>query len=386
MSDELNWGYEMHDFSAIEATLKKFHPIENSYQYNSENIEAFRGYKDIQEIIHDNFLTTKSYKERWVLFKKFLEKALKKPVEELMTISYPCYSGSVTLEKETHKNISHTKELHFFISLLGPYYSILGFDKCSIRLKQNTLPFEIEKAHMERVFHEDLAVTVSPYLEFEEPFIQMQKKILEYFPDLKFIPFKINQIKINGSTLLFREDVPLFKHSVFSALFQPENLFHSDFLESAKKIRGDIFFGLDEWAKIKKPNKSRLEEIRNILLKNSLNNKSVKTFHKVWMLKYATKLPNKYNGMLMLLSPPVVMDLTDENTATIISQENEEPTISKYSIIDHEIVIDTFQFTAGLRIKLLEKKQLILILFVNYHDGEKTLRADILELTYVEYR
>lgn len=385
MSDKLNWGYEEHDFSAIQATLMKYHPIENPHQYNKENIEEFKGFKEIEDIIHDNFLITKNYRNRWLHFRKFLENELKKPIQELMHIGYPCYSGALTLAEETEKNLTHTKELHFYISLLGPYYTILGFDKCRVRLPEITLKLNGEKEIRDIPFPANVAVTVSPYLEYEVPFLQLQKKILEYFPDMKFIPFNLNRIKIEGSTLLFRADEPLFRHTVFNALFQPENLFHTNIFEPKSIARGDIFYGLDEWLKIKKPDKNRLEEIRNDLLKNPLNGESITSLHKVWKLQTASRIPGVFKGMLG--APFLILDLTDKNIATIISKENTEPEFSKYSIVDNEIKIDLYNDSvAGFRVEQLGEMSLKLIVNVNLHNGERLIKGDVLEMIFEIYR
>jgi hypothetical protein len=255
MTNKLNWGYEKHDFSPIQETLIKYYPIENP-QYNEENIEDFKGFKDVCEIIQDNFINTRNYKKRWTHFRTFLEQELKKTVIESMTINHPCYAGIITLQEETYNNLTYTKELHFFISLLGPYYTMFGIDKCRLKLQESRQMPGKDNDILQMPFNANLALTASPYLEFEEPFLQLQGKILEYFPSLMFVPYNINRIKVEGISLVSRGGISPVKNSVFSALFQSSNGYQSNFFES--KTRGSTFFGFDEWLIIKKPDKNRI--------------------------------------------------------------------------------------------------------------------------------
>jgi len=78
MTEKLNWGYEIHDFSSIQETLSKYFPIKNPELYNKKNIGDFKGVKEIEEVLNDNFCTNKRYKERWGKFKQFLKQELKK--------------------------------------------------------------------------------------------------------------------------------------------------------------------------------------------------------------------------------------------------------------------------------------------------------------------
>jgi hypothetical protein len=114
-----------------------------------------------------------------------------------MNAFFPCYSGFVILQKETSNHSQ--KELHFFISLLGPYYCILG--KTQTRDK--------------------VSLTVSPYQDFEISFQLLQRKITEYFPKLRFIPFDIAMKKLPGISLLYPGASEHLKDTIFSGLFDP---------------------------------------------------------------------------------------------------------------------------------------------------------------------
>lgn len=382
MTDKLNWGYDKHDFSSIKETLIKFYPIEKHHQYNEDSIRDFKGVKEIEEILNDNFFTTKIYKERWGKFKKFLKEELKKPIHESIIAFYPCYSGIVVLKKEKNKNLTYTKELHFFISLLGSYYTIFGIDKCEIILQEMIPTLNGGEELLNLSYDANLVITVSPYLEFQEPFQELQKKIIKYFPSLKFIPYNINLEKAEGVSLLYPDSQAEVKDSVFSALFRPENYFNSE-------TRGDPHFGFDEWLIIKKLDNGRIEGMKKGLFEKSLKTESILTVNKVWKFKACNPIPGKSEmGNLSFFGMDSfrILDLTDQEFLTIISNEDEEPVVSRYSIVDNEIRMDHFQNKIGLRISGLGNKELKLILHANIIFGEKIIKGDIFEMTYESYK
>lgn len=173
---------------------------------------------------------------------------------------YPCYSGFITLKKENFKNLTYTKELHFFISLLGPYYTILGIDRSEVELEEVLPDLNGSEKIRDRVYNANQVITVSPHQEYKELFLILQNKILDYFPSLKYIPYEINRKKIKGISLVYPDCEAKVKGSVFSALFRPDDSFNS-------KTRGDTFFGFDEWLIIKKLDRNRIKEIHETLLK-----------------------------------------------------------------------------------------------------------------------
>lgn len=320
MNDKLNWGYQKHDFSSIQETLSKYFPVENPEHYNKKNIGDFKGVKAIEEILDDNFCTNKRYLERWGKFKKFLKQELKKPIHETMIAWYPCYSGFITLKKEKFKNITYTKELHFFISLLGPYYTILGIDRSEVELEEVYPDLDSSEKIKYRVYDASHVLTVSPYQEYKELFLILQNKVLEYFPSFKYIPYDINKKKVKGISLVYPDCEAKVKGSVFSALFRPEVSFNTE-------TRGETSFGFNEWLIVKKLDRNRIKEIHEALVKKALKDEFNLTIHKVWKLKAANRIPMKISGMFGM-DPIKIVDLTDNNIITIISKEDEEPGIS----------------------------------------------------------
>lgn len=378
MRDKLNWGYSNHDFSAIHETISKYYPIEDPHKYYEKKIGDFKGVNKIEKILHDNFFNTKNYRERWGKFKKFLKQELKMPIHESMVAFYPCYSGILKLKKEKSKNgNTYSKELHFFISLLGPYYTILGIDKSEINLEEIFPRLKGGEELRSRSFAANLAITVSPYLEYKDSFLLLQEKILKYFPSLKFIPYDISIKKAKNIAFLNPDSEA--EDFVFSALFRPDNFFNAE-------TRGDTYFGFDEWLIVKKPDKKN-NKIKEDLLKKSLKVGSRLTVHKVWKFKAANIIPINSNIGMFGLDLFEVLDLTDINFATIIFKEDEEPVISNYAIVDKEIKIERFQNKLKFRIPELQENELKIIVKIDLIVNEqKTIKGDILEMIFEVYK
>ena len=377
MNTDFRFG--KYDFTPIEDTIRTYYPIENPEKYDDKNVYEFPGFEKLNEVINDNFDIQKHYSERWVKFKNFLKLELKKPVQETMSAFHPCYSGKVVLKKEKNTSLVYRKELHFYISLLGPYYSIIGLDSSEILLEHTFSTTEETRLVPYRANH---AITVSPFLEYEEQFTLLQEKIVEYFPDYKFVPFKISMRNIPGTSLFEPYNEDILKDSVFYALFRPDDIFNT-------QTRGDNFFGALDWLKVKKLNKIRLEQIREDFLKKSDINKSDLTLHKVWKLQTTTRLPStqKNGGASITLDSIQVLDLSDATSAVITTEENEEPSSTAYSIINDEIRFDHFTSDAIMLIisdLTINQLKVIVRLNVQLKDDQK-LEGDVFELIYIPY-
>jgi len=373
MADKFNWGYSKHDFSSIHETLGTYFPIENPDQHIGKDIRDFEGVKKVEEILKGNFFTDKNYRERWGKFRKFLKEELKEPIHESMVAFYPCYSGIVILKEEKSNNLTYTKELHFFISLLGPFYTILGIDKAEIALEH----LDRDEENSSRSYEANLVVTVSPYLEYQEPFSILQKKIIEYFPSLKFIPYEVNIEKVDGISLIYPDTEGDAKNSVFSALFRPDNYFNTE-------TRGNRHYGFDEWLIVQKLDIEQIREIKEGLLKRSLKVESELSVHKVWRLTEANYILNDISIIVDLVQ---VIDLSESNFATLILKEDEEPLISNYSIEGDRIDIEHFQGRISFRIQELDVNRLKLILHVDFiTNDEEAYKYDVFEMIFEVYK
>lgn len=383
MSLEDHFTYDTHryNFEPIYETIRRYYPIENP-EINAENIERFSGFIESGELINENFFNQKNYRERWGKFKKFLKQELKKPVRETMSLFYPCYSGSVTLNEIKEEGYSIHKELHFYISLLGPYYSVSGIDRSEIVLDEERPATIGSKEEKVKVSYSAVnAITVSPYLEYEASFKLLQSKIEEYFPEYRFIPFKIGKKRIPGISLIHQDSKEHLRDSVFSALFRPD----IDFAHE----RGDGYYGYDYWLRVKPLPPEEFKKIIDGLLKRSLVNFDTLTLHKVWKFKSAYPIfsnPAVSNMTFVSVDLMDILDLTDRSTAFIITNENRAPEEVSYTISDNEIHFDYPDSNMSFKVSKLTVNELVLTMRINsFEKGNITLQGDIVEMIFERF-
>jgi hypothetical protein len=380
MKNNLIWEYKKHDFSEIKETILKFYSIEDFNIQFQDRVEMHDSRSDIGEIINENFIVTTNYKSRWRKFFAYLNKELSSPPLETMIAFYPCYSGKIILHKESFNDLIYTKELHFFISLLGPYYSIFGLDKCMVALEEEMPILNNDFKTKKRPYEANLVLTVSPYLEFEASFIELQKKIRDYFPTFKFIPFVINRKEVEGISLDSLNLNVNNKELVFSLLYRPEK-----YLEL--QVRGDVYFGFDEWSKIKKLSKDQVDKVKEDLLRKSISIMPSNSIHKVWKFKSLNRIvKNKEANLMIGVDTIQVLDLTDKNKAVVYACYDEEPKISNYSMFNNHILLDFPQEDTSFQIKKISSNELILIMQFNLKSGEQIAVQEVdLELFFEVY-
>jgi hypothetical protein len=372
-NNRANFNYTEHDFTPIYDTLTIYFPIENPYLFNEENIKEFHGVEKINNLLRDHFFNKKNYTQRWGSFRKHLKRHWKKSFEETMVAFYPCYSGRIILHSQKTNNHTYTKELHFYISLLGPYYSIMGIDRSEITLHENWESFADHLKKSDVSYEADHVITVSPYQEYADDFKTLQTQITSFFEGLRFVPFKINLKKIQGISIVYTDTEEYLRNTVFSALFRP--------LKITSRVRGDVRYGFDEWLKIKKLDESKIKQVRKDLLSRCSLNDSEISIHKIW--RQISITPLKLNPSLGNLSIGMetinVIDLCDPTIIYLYTEEDKEPGSFKYTIANNEISLKDHQ-ELTFKIKILEKHTLTLIINLKLKRSDISLKVDVAEM------
>lgn len=116
------------DFSLIADTIKEYFPIGNKTRLTSNNVTASLDFKKIGKIFNDEFLNQKAYRAKWGKLTSNLKKAFKKPVHGHPDLSGCGFFGEVIIEEDKKPNFIRQKSLKFYVSILGPFFSIHGVD------------------------------------------------------------------------------------------------------------------------------------------------------------------------------------------------------------------------------------------------------------------
>ncbi len=213
------------DFWRIYDAIKRFYPI-GIRKDESKMYFSYPGLKELEDIVADNIHDRNHFIERWVNFTKDIEKQIGKEVIGTTYGQAPSFSSTVLLDTISLNDLTRTKELHFFVSLVGPFYTIVGQDNNAIKVDDR------------RSYSSTNYLIVSPEKEFAETFDFLCEKIEDRFKGYRFVPFEIYQQTIDGLEVRYSEEN---LNSVFHALFND----HIDMIDWRKV--GNDYFKSEDW-------------------------------------------------------------------------------------------------------------------------------------------
>lgn len=229
--------YDNHDFQRIYDCIKEYYPIEDAKRATPESIALTEGWKKMSALMNDNFVIQKNYRAKWSKFNQFLKKQIKKPVHSTMTLFNCCYSGEVVIEEIKGKDFIKHKKLEFYISVLGPFFSIIGVDS-SIAFMPVDSFFGPPLGH----FIAKHCVTIAPVFEYETQFKLLEEKIRESFPGYSFVPYEIGMSTIPNISV----DDDTYDRDINDSIY--EGLFGEIALHDIVS-RGDKRYGFTDWIK-----------------------------------------------------------------------------------------------------------------------------------------
>ncbi|MDI3321492.1 hypothetical protein [Pinibacter soli] len=221
------FSYDKFDFWPIYQTIIRFYPL-GIKKDETKFFFEYPGYKELRKIITDE-IVDKTQFEHWNNFTNQIAKETGKYVFGTTNILNPCLSSYIELEKNIADNLIRTKELHFYVSLLGPFYTVFGQDKNTVKMEDNDS------------YHSTNYFAVSPENEFAEGFNIVCEKIEKQFKGFRFVPFHIYQQKVEG--LFIHNWNENATSSVFHALFN-----NSIDFDNVRTL-GKEFYKSEDWIK-----------------------------------------------------------------------------------------------------------------------------------------
>lgn len=220
----LYFNADKYEFWEIYERIKLFYPI-GIGKADREFYYSFPGLKALQQQLVENFHDTQQYEVRWTGFLRQLEEVFGRRVVDTTYGQKPAFSASIELEKTENDNLTRRKEFHFFVSVLGPFYTVIGCDVNTVTLGPSH--------YMSTNY-----LVISPEQEFAAPFNNLCDIIEARFSGFRFVPFYICEATINGLCVAdWVED----HSSVFNALF-------GDFLDRHPSATiGISHYKSDDW-------------------------------------------------------------------------------------------------------------------------------------------
>lgn len=222
----LYFNHDKFDFWEVYERIKRFYPI-GVKKDESRLYYSYPALKELEAIVADNIHNDKHLEERWESFTKEIKTIIGKEIIGTTDGQAPSFSSFVLLEQTALDNLTRTKELHFFVSLVGPFYTIIGADINTVK---------IDKRH----YRTTSFLVVSPENEFAETFRLLCDRIENRFNGYRFVPFELCKQTIDGLDVRYTDEN---LNSVFHALFNN----HIE-LDTWRTI-GESYFRSECWIK-----------------------------------------------------------------------------------------------------------------------------------------
>lgn len=222
----LQFNSDKFDFWKIYDSIKRYYPI-GIKKDESKMFFSYPGLKDLEDIIVDNIHDDNNFNTVWGDFIKEIERQIGKEIIGTTYGQAPSFSSYVLLDRISLDNLTRTKELHFFVSLVGPFYTIIGQDNNTVK---------IGDYHYKSTSY----LVVSPEYEFTEIFRLLCDKIESCFKGFRFVPFGLCKQTIGGLDVRYSDGN---LNAVFHALFND----HID-TTICRKI-GNDYYKSEDWIK-----------------------------------------------------------------------------------------------------------------------------------------
>lgn len=196
--------------------IKQEDPIYNKYV----------GTQVLNSIIEENILNNEIFVSRWE--KDFLDKLEKRINHKIIGATLglvPNIGGLIELYESDDLRNRH--QMHFYVSLIKSYYSIQFIKSYKyMKHKNGDIGWGAEEL---------IVSPVDGY--YKELFFEIENYIKEKLPDAKFLPYSIDQLKLEGLQVSysFLEDCEIGR-----------GFFHKFFAYEAIKITGDINYRINE--------------------------------------------------------------------------------------------------------------------------------------------
>ncbi len=221
-----------HDFWPVYQAIQKYYPL--GIHRKSSCFDEYPGMKALEEILVKNIHDSEYFQTVWVSFQKKLQQEFGKEVIGTTFGQAPSFSAFMKIHSRMQDQGIIQKELHFALSLIGPFYTIYGRD-----MARQSYPAAPDKPAVS--YESTIAFTVSPYQEFEKIFLGLQQCITAHFAQVRFIPYLIGQSYIEGLRVRYCDlKVNTIYHALFNHLFPTAT-------DNPVRVRGNKFYGFKEW-------------------------------------------------------------------------------------------------------------------------------------------
>lgn len=195
---------EKFDFWSVYKSIIEYYPIGIDNVYPGPFFE-YDGIKKLEDIVVKKVHDDKNFQNEWSNYWDTVSEEIGLPIIGTTYGQAPSFSSFILLKEEKGQHCDYFEELHFCVSFVGPFYTIISQSRTEIHGQDKFTRFKAVNK-----------VTSSPTPETKRYFELLAKKIESKYPDYKFVPYHINELFIEGLRVRYRDE----KHNrVYNALF-----------------------------------------------------------------------------------------------------------------------------------------------------------------------
>ena len=235
MTENFDFNNEDYNFWSIYESIKNYYPLGIDNNYPGIFFDYW-GIKKLEELVVAKVHNNENYRLEWKDYCDELSKEINLPIIGTTYGQAPSFSGYIELKKEKGTTCDYSEELHFAVSFIGPFYSIIG---------QSTTVVNQLDGENQAFYSAVNRITVSPDSETEKYFDFLSDKIVSRFKEYRFVPYNINKQTLEGLRVRYRDEkVNRIYHALFNDIIQ-----FSDYGKYEPLIMGDEFYRYEEWAR-----------------------------------------------------------------------------------------------------------------------------------------
>ncbi len=364
--------YRDHDFTLISDAIKEYFPVDSPERLTPQTVLSSPGWKKMGEIVNKEFLAEKAYHDKWGKLTSNLKKVFKKPVSGHPDLAGGGFFGEVIIEEDKKPDFIRQKSLRFYISIIGPFFSIHGVDSSIAILEIESRVKDFNKGN----FAATHAITISPAFEYQELFNKLEDELRAFFPGYLFVPYLVGMTTMKNISVADELRDTRSMDTIYEALFGYGSV-------QECLTRGDRNYGMNDWVK---PLDTKEQSLIDLISQHVIEAPSDITLHKVWKLQESKGLDTfKVSGNLMLgMDLFDVIDLSDKSTIIIISEKDRgTPSTTKYKILDNVIEISD---KVSLKIINLTQDILTLHLILDFEHKDVSVKGAAVEMKFVQMK
>jgi hypothetical protein len=200
---------EPFDFWLVYKAIAEYYPIgidrNNSHLYNE-----YEGIKRIEKVLIERIHNDKNHQTEWVAYWQRFGVEIGKPIEGTTYGQAPSFSSYIISKEERGQICDCFEEIHFCVSLIGPFYTIY-----------TQFSTGIENGNGVKTCRAVNRIESSPNNQTKKYYDLLVSRIESKYPGYQFVPYSIFKTPVEGLMVHYRDEKQnRIYHALFNDFFQ----------------------------------------------------------------------------------------------------------------------------------------------------------------------